>query len=184
MGLHGWKATIDLFAADSNKFTERYASWTAEPNSEVVDAFSLPSWDQSMCPCGKTHRETAFIFPPKKLERAVFKRARSDGIRAIFLVPTAYTAGYWKGLLAYATAQMELTSPKAEFYNPQGTMGNHTLFLVDFSEADSSSAAACGQEHLRRGQRQRLSPVELEERSRTRAELDAFDSPDGSSKQG
>ena len=104
LALHGWKATIDLFAADSNKFTERYASWTDEPNSEVVDAFSLPSWDQSVCPCGRTHRETAFIFPPKRLERAVFKRARSDGIRAIFLVPTAYTAGYWKGLRAYATA--------------------------------------------------------------------------------
>ncbi len=23
--LHGWKATIDLFAADSNKFTEHYS---------------------------------------------------------------------------------------------------------------------------------------------------------------
>ncbi len=103
-------------------------------------------------------------FPTQKSWK---EQARSDGIRAIFLVPTAYTVGYWKGLRAYATAQMELTSPKAEFHNPQGTMGNRTLFLVDFSEADSSSAAACAQEHLRRGRRQRLSPVELEERSRT-----------------
>jgi hypothetical protein len=47
--------------------------------------FSLPSWGQSTCPCGKTHREMAFIFPPKKLERVVFKRVRSDGIQAIFL---------------------------------------------------------------------------------------------------
>ena len=182
--LHGWKATIDLFAADSNKFTERYASWTDEPNSEAVDAFSLPSWNQSLCPCGRVHRETAFIFPPKKLERTAFKRARSDGVRAIFLVPTAYTAGYWKGLRARSVAQLELTSPKAEFHNPQGTMGNHTLFLVDFGGADSSSAASCGQDHLYRGRRQRLSPLELDERSRTRAELAVFDVAEASGGQG
>jgi hypothetical protein len=41
--LHCWEATIDLFAADSNKFTKRYVSWTDEPNSEAVDALSLPS---------------------------------------------------------------------------------------------------------------------------------------------
>jgi hypothetical protein len=173
--LHGWRITIDLFAADCNKFTERYASWTDEPNSEAVDAFSLPSWDQSSCPCGRVHRETAFIFPPKGMERAVFKRARSDGIRAAFLVPTAYTAGYWKGLRARSTAQLELTSPKTELLNPQGTMGNHTLFLVDFGGPDTPPAAACGQDHRRRERRQRLSQVELEERSRTRAELAKFD---------
>ena len=114
----------------------------------------------------------------------MFKRARSDGVRAIFLVPTAYTAGYWKGLRARSVAQLELTSPKAEFHNPQGTMGNHTLFLVDFGGADSSSAASCGQDHLYRGRRQRLSPLELEERSRTRAELAVFDVAEASGEQG
>ena len=121
---HGWKVTIDLFAADCNKFCERYASWTDEPNSEAVDAFSIPSWNQSLC--GRVHRETAFIFPPKKLGKAIFRRARSDGIRAVFVVPTAYTAGYWMGLRARSTAQLELSSPEKEFYNPQGTMGNHS----------------------------------------------------------
>ena len=173
--LHGWTATIDLFAADCNKFTERYASWTDEPNSEAVDAFGMASWDQSRCPCGQTHRETPFIFPPKRLEKAVYKRARSDGVRAIFVVPTAYTAAYWKGLRARAVAQLELTSPASEFSNPQGTMGNHTVFLVDFGGADSPPAATCGQDHLRRGRVQRLSAVELEERSRTRAARARFD---------
>ena len=42
---HGWEVTIDLFAADCNKFTPRYVSWTDEPNSEAVDAFSLASWN-------------------------------------------------------------------------------------------------------------------------------------------
>jgi hypothetical protein len=67
---HGWKVTIDLFAADCNKFTDRYASWTDEPNSKAVDAFGLASWDQSVCKCCRPHRETSFIFPPKGLERA------------------------------------------------------------------------------------------------------------------
>jgi hypothetical protein len=33
----------NLFPADCNKFTDRYASWTDEPNSEAVDAFGLAS---------------------------------------------------------------------------------------------------------------------------------------------
>ncbi len=108
-----------------------------------------------------------FIFPPKGLEKAVFRRARSDGVRAIFVVPTAVTAGYLKGLRARSTARLELTSPRLEFHNPQSTMGNHTVFLVDFGDTDSRLAQCCGQVACHRGRRQRLSQVELEERSRT-----------------
>ncbi len=82
--------------------------------------------------CGQTHSEIPFMFPPKKLNKVVFERARSDGVRAIFVVPTAYTAVYWNGLRAMASAQLELTSPNTESLNPQGTMGNRTVFLVDF----------------------------------------------------
>jgi hypothetical protein len=172
---HGWKVTIDLFAADCNKFTGRYASWTDEPNSEAVDAFGLASWDQSVCKCGRPHRETSFIFPPKGLERAVFRRARSDGARAVFVVPTTYSAGYWKGLRARSTGQLELTNPQTEFHNPQGTMGNHTVFLVDFADAETRLPAGCGQESEPRGRRTRLSPEEIEVRRRTRAELARLD---------
>ena len=94
---HGWEVTIDLLAADCNKILQPLSD---EPNSESVDAFSIPSWDQSRCPCGAIHRETAFIFPPKGLEKAVFRRARTDGVRAVSVVPTAYTTGYWRGLRA------------------------------------------------------------------------------------
>ncbi len=72
-------------------------------------------------------------------------------------------------------AQLELTSPRAEFHNLQGTMGNYTLavFLVDFGETDSRLEPCCGQaaRHWHRDRRQRLSQLELEERSRTKAEL-------------
>jgi hypothetical protein len=180
----GWEVTIDLFAADCNKFTDRYASWTDEPNSEAVDAFSLASWDQSVCKCGRPHRETSFIFPPKGLERAVFRRARSDGARAVFVVPTTYSAGYWKGLRARSTGQLELTNPQTEFHNSQGTMGNHTVFLVDFADADDRLAAGCGQESEPRGRRIRLNPEEIEVRRRTRAELARLDQQASSSVEG
>jgi len=119
-----------------------------------------------------------FIFPPKGLEKAVFREARSDGVKAIFVVPTAVTAGYWKGLRARSTARLELTSPRLEFHNPQGTMGNHTVFLVDFGDTDSRLAPCCrGQPEAacHRGRRQLLSQVELEERSRTKAEIARLD---------
>jgi hypothetical protein len=47
----GWRITIDLFAANCNKLVERFASWTDEPNGEVVDAFTIRSWNQSKCVC-------------------------------------------------------------------------------------------------------------------------------------
>jgi hypothetical protein len=185
---HGWEVTIDLFAADCNKFTSRYASWTDEPNIEAVDAFSLASWNQSVCKCGRQHRETAFIFPPKGLEKAVFRRASSDGVRAVFVVPTQHAAGYWKGLRARSTGQLALTQPQPRstgllaltqprFANSQGTMGNHTVFLVDFGGADSSLTAGCGQERESRGRRPlaRLTPLQLDERARARAEIDRLD---------
>ena len=61
LALHGWRVTVDLFTAQSNAMAARFVSWTDEPNSEHVDAFSLGSWNQSKCACGQEHRETAFI---------------------------------------------------------------------------------------------------------------------------
>ncbi len=86
--------------------------------------------------------------------------ARSDGARAVFVVPTSYSAGYWKGLRARSTGQLEHTNPQIEFHNPQGTMGNHTVFLVDFPDADIRLPACCGQEGEPRGRRSRLGPEE------------------------
>ncbi len=79
------------------------------------------------------------------------------------------------GLLARSVASLELTSPETELYNPQGPMGNHTVFLVDFGETESLLPACCGREHLRRGRRQRLNDVKVEERRRTREELARLD---------
>ena len=167
---HGWRVTIDLFAAASNRFTERFASWTDEPESEAVDAFALSSWDQSTCVCGKTHRETAFIFPPRGLEKAVVRRARSDSVRAVFVVPTAYKAGYWEALRSRAVSQMQLDQPASDFAHVQAPLGDHTVFLVDFGQSDTPTPA-CGQESRLRGRRPPFEPIELEERASVKAEL-------------
>ena len=87
----------------------RFALWTDEPNSEVVDAFTMRSRNQSRCPCGKDHRATSFISPPRGLERTVVRRAKSDRLRACFVVPTNHKAGYWKQLRSNSRAAFSST---------------------------------------------------------------------------
>ena len=173
MQRHGWRLTIDLFAANCNRLSPRFASWTDEPDSEVVDAFTMNSWNQSKCKCGRIHRETSLIFPPKGLERTVVKRARSDGVRGVFIVPTSYKAGYWMALRNHSTDQIELTQPNTDFASAQVPLGKHTVFLVDFGGSDTSSPP-CGQEDQFRGRRPLLGRVEQAERERVQAELRAL----------
>ena len=167
---HGWIITIDLFAATCNRMATRFASWTDEPESEAVDAFTLPSWDESVCKCGKVHRETAFIFPPHGLEKAAVRRAKSDRVRAVFVVPTAYKAGYWEALRGRAKARMQLDNPASDFARTQAPLGDHTVFLVDFGASDTASPA-CGQECEPRGRRKYLEPIEQGERLHVKEEL-------------
>ena len=167
---HNWTVTIDLFAANCNALVPRFASWTDEPDSEVVDAFTVSSWNQSKCVCGRMHRETCFIFPPMGLERTVVRRARSDGVKAVFVVPTAYKAGFWMALRNHAIDSFELTKPDSDFANAQAPLGKHTVFLVDFGGPDANSPP-CGQEAERRGRRPLLNVIEAEERLRVQAEL-------------
>jgi hypothetical protein len=116
-----WELSIVLLAANCNKMTERFASWTDEPGSEVVDAFTIPPWNQSVYQCCPRHRysirETCFIFSPVGLERATVKRARSDGVRCVFVVPTAYKAGYWMALRNHSIDRAELTRPDLDLTN-------------------------------------------------------------------
>jgi hypothetical protein len=170
---HGWRVTLDLFAAASNAFVERYVSWTDEPGSEAVDAFDLRSWDQSRCVCGQFHRETLFVFPPRGLERAVVRRAKSDNVRGCFVVPTNHKAGYWKLLRSSAVARMAFDKPDEAFEFAQAPLCAHTVFLVDFGGANEASPC-CGQEHKRRGRQARWEPHEEEEFEALRRATDAL----------
>ena len=157
---HGWELTLDLFASTSNAMTPRFVSWTDEPDSEAVDAFNLRSWAQTRCGCGEYHRETLFIFPPRGLERLAVHRARSDSVRACFMVPTNHRAAYWKLLRTVSTARLAFNDPKRDFELALAPLAAHTAFLVDFGEADVSRPG-CGQERSRRGRLPRWEPSEL-----------------------
>ena len=65
---------------------------------------------------------------------------------------------------------MQLDEPATDFANAQAPLGAHTLFLADFGSADNASPA-CGQEREVRGRRERLGPIELEERARVKTKL-------------
>jgi len=136
--------TIDFFASGCNALTPRYASWTQEPGSEAVDAFSMRSWESSMCPtCGCRHMETGFFFPPSGLEERVVSRARSDGARGLFLVPTRHRAGFWLALRRAATSWTYVNEAVCKFEHTERELGAHTLFLVDFGGlADSGEPCA------------------------------------------
>ena len=162
LALHGWRVTVDLFTAQSNAMAARFVSWTDEPNSEHVDAFSLGSWNQSKCACGQEHRETAFIIPPRGLEKVAVRRAKSDGVRACFVIPTDHKAGHWKALRSRSIAQLTLSKPEMAFEHVQAPMSSHTVFMVGFGAADGTSPG-CGQEFARRGRRPRWEPREAAE---------------------
>jgi hypothetical protein len=162
----GWKITIDLFAANCNKLVEHFASWTDEPDSDVVDAFTIR--------CERFHREKAFVFPPIGLERTVVRRAQSDGVKVVFVVPTAYKAGYWMALRNHSVAMTEWNDIASNFVGVQAPLGRHTIFLVDFGGPDTQSPP-CGQESRHRGRRTLLSAVEEEQRRRIRSEIETAD---------
>jgi hypothetical protein len=160
---NGWTLSLDLFAAGNNKQCERYVSWTDEPDSEQVDAFTLRSWAQSRCSgCGMYHRETLLIFPLRGMERAVVRRERSDRVRACFMVPTSHKAGFWKLLRSASTARLTFNDPKRAFALSRAPMAAHSVFLVDFGSADGG-LPGCWQETKRRGRQPRWEPDEQAE---------------------
>ena len=91
--------------------------------------------------------------------RTVVRRAKSDRLRACFIVPTNHKAGYWKLLRSNSQGRLQLNDPKIAFEHSQAPLAAHTVFLVDFGGTDSTSPC-CGQECVRRGRQPRWEPHE------------------------
>jgi hypothetical protein len=97
----GGPISVDLFATASNALVPRFFSRTAEPDAEAVDALAQPDWATSRCPgCHLLHRETCFVFPPRALLERTIAKARSDGLRGVWVVPFAVTDPMWPTLMA------------------------------------------------------------------------------------
>ena len=171
----GCAITIDFFASSCNALVERFASWTKEPMSEAVDAFSMRSWESSLCPtCGVRHKELGFFFPPQGLEDKIVSRARSDGARGIFLVPTRQRAGYWMALRRAARRWCAVPAADCVFENTERELGAHTLFLVDF-EGPPDATEPCAAAGRRRSAVRPRDPVEDREEEELRTALRGFE---------
>ena len=69
-------------------------------------------------PLVSTHRETGFFFAPYGLEDKVVRRAHSDGVQAIFLVPVNRRAPFFQALQQHAAAALEVAADR------DGIIGN------------------------------------------------------------
>ena len=167
--------TIDFFASSCNALVPRFASWSKEPGTEAVDAFSMRSWESSLCPaCGQRHKELGFYFPPAGLEDRVVIRARSDGARGVFLVPTRHRAGYWMALRRASRRVVAVPEQVNMYENTERVMAAHTLFLVDF-EGPDDCVAACASAGLRRSGERPRDAVEDHESEILRRSLRSFE---------
>ena len=69
------------------------------------------------------------------------RRARSDGVKGVFVVPTAY----WMALQNHSVAMAELNDTASNSVGFQAPPGRHTKFLVGFGGPDTQ-LPPCGQE--------------------------------------
>ena len=178
-----WRVSIDLFASAGNTVAARFCARYDEPDAESTDAFTVPDWDRSLCPsCGHFHREVIFAFPPSPLIPVCIRKARSDQVRGIFVVPASITAPYWGRLLA---ASLVRTNPgyimipnAAKVLRNAGAYGVQKLavFAVDFRRTASNgfrmpSSPACGSECAARGRSNPGSWADEADRARLRLAL-------------
>ena len=159
----GCQITIDFFAAAENAMCQRFAAWTDEPDAEVVDAFTVRNWNVGLCVCGREHREWGFYFPPPGLEDGVVRRAKSDGVRGIFLVPRNRKAPYYQALRQNALRERDLGAHADLFVHARKQMSKHSLLAVDFGGGVDMFSPPCGQEGRRRPRGRAALPIEEEE---------------------
>ena len=91
------------------------------------------------------------------------RRARSDGVQAIFLVPVNRRAPCFQALQQHAAASLEVAADRdGIFRNTQGRhMAKHMLFAADFGGPDRVTPW-CVQGLGRRAPGRILRPVEAE----------------------
>ena len=103
-----------------------------------MDAFALRSWDNSSCPgCKRWHRECGLYQVPDGLADTVVRRARSDGARGLFPVPTDFKAGYFIALRSEAIAVLELVTNQSLYSFTSKPVGRMTLFAADFCDKEA-----------------------------------------------
>ena len=70
------------------------------------------------------------------------RRARADGAKGVFVVPTACKAGYWMALQNHSIAMAALNDRASNFVGVQVPLGRHTIFSVDLGDLTRSPSRA------------------------------------------
>jgi len=91
----GKTLTVDLFALSSNKKCQRFHSFHHTQGTEGADAFDRLSWAHSKCPCGQTHSEYVYVFPPMDLLLPTWLPLERDRAAGIAIVPMSPAAPRW-----------------------------------------------------------------------------------------
>ena len=92
------------------------------------------------------------------------RRAKSDGAKGIFLVPTNRKAAYYMCLIQHAHGSRVVPPARELFTHTARSMPQHTLFAVDFGERADHTAPLCGQEGRRRALGREVRGLETLER--------------------
>ena len=169
----GWSLTIDFFASACNHVTERYMSWTADSNCVWLMRLRRAPGMYHCVHGANDHigkRDSSSLH--YGLEDKVVRRARSDGVQAIFLVPVNQRAPFFQALQQHAAASLEVAADRdGVFKNTQGRqMAKHMLFAVDFGGPDRA-APWCVQGFVRRAPGRIPRPVEAAESEALLAKL-------------
>jgi len=115
----GKKLTIDLFASASNTKCPRFHSFHHTQGAERADAFDRLSWAHSKCPCGQTHSEFVYIFPPMDLLLPMWIRLQTDRAARIAIVPMSLGAPWWTIMTSALQSDIQ-TFPGTSLTLPEG----------------------------------------------------------------
>ena len=92
----GGAISLDLFACGKNRACARFCSASHEDDAEATDAFSLPSWSESVCPsCQMLRPDFVLLFPPPHRVQDAVSRAYHDRAHGIAVLPYAPTTAWW-----------------------------------------------------------------------------------------
>jgi len=104
----GKTLTVDVFASSSNNKCQCFHSFHHTQGTKGADAFDRLSWAYSKCPCGQTHSEYVYVFPPMDLLLPTWLRLERDRVAGIAIVPMSPAAPWWTIMKGGLISKMQI----------------------------------------------------------------------------
>jgi len=134
----GKKLTMDLFASASNDKCPRFHSFHHTQGAAGADAFDRLSWAHSKCPCGQTHSEFVYAFPPMDLLLPIWIHLQTDRAAGIAIVSMSPRAPWWTIMPSALQSDIQ-TFPGTSLTLPEGCAkinANNRLTNLEFAIAE------------------------------------------------